>query len=371
MEIGYKRDQIYRQIKDDIFTGRYPPNSKLPNERDLSQMLNIGNLTLRAALKRLELEGFIVRLPSKGTYVRSADSNQSHIKRLLVIHIMDEEANKLILKGMQDKVFNSGYQLSIFEPYYIESLSKEEFVTAVKKENYSGILYPANNFTGNEPIIEKFKATNLPVVIPNALKNDSHITGFATVISAHREAWETGLKHLCEQGHSRIATFIVETKDARGYSKKELLKLLKKLGASDDPEFWKIVPHAEEAVKKALNDLISMTASPSAIMCYSDVMAIYVLKALKDAGIAVPGEVALMGCCGDVGGELTSPSLSTIDFKFEEIGRRSVDLLMRADEWFMGYDSNSHIAVPQLIIQPELIARESTKILRIENNFLS
>ena len=65
----FKKDIAYEEIKLDIISGRYPVGSKLPKELDFARERRISFLTLRAALKRLEADGLIARLPSKGTFV--------------------------------------------------------------------------------------------------------------------------------------------------------------------------------------------------------------------------------------------------------------------------------------------------------------
>ncbi len=65
----YKR--IYYELKDDILSCHYKPNSKLDSEKTLTARYNVSRHTLQQALKLLENEGLILRQQGKATLVRS------------------------------------------------------------------------------------------------------------------------------------------------------------------------------------------------------------------------------------------------------------------------------------------------------------
>ena len=64
---------LFERFKELILSGELPPNSILPNENILSNMLGIGRSTLREAYTALAVLGFIKRSKA-GTYVNSIDS---------------------------------------------------------------------------------------------------------------------------------------------------------------------------------------------------------------------------------------------------------------------------------------------------------
>jgi LacI family transcriptional regulator len=66
---------------------------------------------------------------------------------------------------------------------------------------------------------------------------------------------------------------------------------------------------------------------PSAIFCTCDLMAIGALRALYEAQINVPSEVAIVGFDGIILGQFTTPALTTIDQPREEMGRLAAELL--------------------------------------------
>ena len=65
-----KKDLLYKDIKGNILSGKYPVGNKLPKEFELAGQYAVARGTLREALKLLEDEALIERVKGQGTYVR-------------------------------------------------------------------------------------------------------------------------------------------------------------------------------------------------------------------------------------------------------------------------------------------------------------
>lgn len=74
-------------IRDAIITGRLNPGDRLVEQR-LAGGLGIGQPTLREALKELEQEGLLRKVPQKGTYV--ASYSQDDFRKLSEVRIVLE-----------------------------------------------------------------------------------------------------------------------------------------------------------------------------------------------------------------------------------------------------------------------------------------
>ncbi|MFZ5790932.1 MAG: FadR/GntR family transcriptional regulator [Pseudomonadota bacterium] len=64
-----RRDRSVEKLTRFLAGGRYPPQSQLPPERELAQMLGLSRSALREGLEILEAEGRIWRHVGKGTFV--------------------------------------------------------------------------------------------------------------------------------------------------------------------------------------------------------------------------------------------------------------------------------------------------------------
>ncbi|HEY8601928.1 MAG TPA: LacI family DNA-binding transcriptional regulator [Thermomicrobiales bacterium] len=67
---------------------------------------------------------------------------------------------------------------------------------------------------------------------------------------------------------------------------------------------------------------------PTALFCFNDLIAIGALRGLYEAGVRVPGEMAVLGFDGIEPGAFTTPALSTVAHSREDLGRLGVETLL-------------------------------------------
>src|SRR5262245_47815874 len=67
---GLMKEQAYEEIKRAILADDFPPGTFL-SERQLAERLRMSKTPVKAALERLELEGFITVSPQQGIVVRN------------------------------------------------------------------------------------------------------------------------------------------------------------------------------------------------------------------------------------------------------------------------------------------------------------
>lgn len=71
-----KKDRIYKEIKQNIISGRLKEGEKLPTEFECMNIYSVSRDTVRGAFRLLENEGFIKRVKSKGTFIQLPDTGQ-------------------------------------------------------------------------------------------------------------------------------------------------------------------------------------------------------------------------------------------------------------------------------------------------------
>ena len=90
--------QAYEQIKGNILELRYKPGDKLSEAR-LADELQLGRSPIRAALARLEGEGWIRVLPQSGTFVRELSRQEvmdiAELRLLLEAHAAQRAAQRI------------------------------------------------------------------------------------------------------------------------------------------------------------------------------------------------------------------------------------------------------------------------------------
>ena len=89
-------EQIVEQIKTDILQGHLKENQNLPSVRMLAKELHISALTVKKAYDTLEMEGFIITIHGKGSFVAGVNSN---LAREELRKEVEKEMDTLIRKG--------------------------------------------------------------------------------------------------------------------------------------------------------------------------------------------------------------------------------------------------------------------------------
>ena len=174
-------------------------------------------------------------------------------------------------------------------------------------------------------------------------------------------AGKLATEHLLAVGCRRVA-HIRGPENSVGHRRlKGYLDTLKKHGMELPAEYLIQAPRADvdghQNGVAALRRLLGLNLPPDGIFCYNDVVAMGVIAEALSQGIAVPKDLAVIGC-GNLHyvSEIRVP-LSSIDQRSGEIGQRAARLTLdvlaaRADQ--------STLDFREIILQPRLAARDST-----------
>ena len=89
IHINYRDGRpIFEQVRDGfrslIISGVLRENEKMPSVRDLASSLAINPNTIQRAYRELEVEGYIISVPGKGSYVSHRDTAAEKRKQELM-----------------------------------------------------------------------------------------------------------------------------------------------------------------------------------------------------------------------------------------------------------------------------------------------
>jgi DNA-binding LacI/PurR family transcriptional regulator len=204
----------------------------------------------------------------------------------------------------------------------------------------------------------------VPVVAISAHSAADNVTN---IVLDHHSAVEQALKHLYALGHRKMAFMrgpraIPDSE----YRWESILKVAREIGLKIDPDNviridtagWSmkagIHPMAPEIGYKPMKALLEKSRDFTAIFCFNDIAAIGAIRALKDAGCSVPGDVSVVGFDDIQSAAYSTPSLTTVRQPLMEMGRRGAEVLLdriaNRDKQYPG----------EIVMAPELIVREST-----------
>ena len=102
--------------------------------------------------------------------------------------------------------------------------------------------------------------------------------------------------------------------------------------------------------------LFDSAERPTALFCFNDRMAMGAYDALRELGLAIPRDVAVIGYDNqEIIAAYLRPGLTTLELPHYQMGRRAVDYLMHLTKT-PGPEDNP----PQFLMDCPLIEREST-----------
>ncbi|HAT3661301.1 LacI family transcriptional regulator [Klebsiella oxytoca] len=104
---------------------------------------------------------------------------------------------------------------------------------------------------------------------------------------------------------------------------------------------------------RAMETLLAQKEKPDAVFAVSDSLAAGALRAIAQAGLRVPEDIAVIGFDGTELAEVVSPQLTTVEQPSREIGRTAVTLLMKRID-------NPDAAVERVMMDWRVISRAST-----------
>ena len=104
---------------------------------------------------------------------------------------------------------------------------------------------------------------------------------------------------------------------------------------------------------KVMKEFLELENRPTAVFTFSDLLAIGVLKALKEAKLKVPKDIALVGYDDIEFSSLLEVPLTTVHQPRYRIGEEGAKILIDRIE---GKDPED---LHQIVLKPELVIRES------------
>ena len=363
-----KKDVLLRELRARILNGHYAHGEKLPVEVHLAEELNISRDTLRAALKQLEAEGLLVRIRSKGTFVNLPISRNG--KKILVLLKPSAESDAsyqshYLVPSMQQTAQEYGMSLELCPRTYIDDQNLEDAAFKLRNDReLAGCVIFEGLYTGQENYIRALQHSNLPVVMAVCHPGDVQTTGFAGVRVDSLKAWHDGIFALKEAGHRRIAFFLPGWVQGYYEDLQAFYRFLQETGLYH-PELICNCPIQDADIRNELKRVMSLGNPPTAAMCTSDFFAMSVMKAAGNLKIPIPERLSVMGYCGSPGGKFLTPPLSTVDFHYDAIGKKVIEILARAHLWFR----KKHTAPPEIVMPHDIVIRESALLQRVEPLF--
>jgi LacI family transcriptional regulator len=194
---------------------------------------------------------------------------------------------------------------------------------------------------------------NLPDTLPVVLL-DTPVDGAdfdAINLDNHGGAFAM-TRHLAGLGHRRIALIRgpEENADARE-RRRGYRDALRAAGIQPAPDLELPGDFSEAAGFEAGRRLLALEPRPTAVFAANDSMAIGCLFALREAGVGVPGDVALAGFDDIPIARYLTPALSSVHVPIAELGTRAMERLLFAVQSKNGHARRQETVATTLVVR--------------------
>jgi DNA-binding LacI/PurR family transcriptional regulator len=289
-------------------------------------------------------------LPSAAA--RSLKTNRSQALGVIVSSIDDPYFSE-ILQGIEEVAQGNHYSLFIAASQR-DSERENAIVQAMRQHRVDGVVICSTPFSSERS--HQFSKYGIPIVmINNQAAEEYRYSIYHDDVDGSRQV----TRHLIELGHHRIA-YLGNSSSGRT-TQDRLAGFRYEMEAAGLPiptEYIFEIPGSEpENGSPAAEHFLSLPHRPTAIVCFNDMLAIGLLKAVQQQGIRVPEELSITGFDNIVFSNYTNPPLTTFDQPKRFIGQKAAQLI------FSLLSSASDIHIPQHkihVLKGRLLVRQST-----------
>lgn len=227
-----------------------------------------------------------------------------------------------VMRGIADSGFAQGYHLMI---YAMSEDVREMCLNAVYSGLLEGLIILAPY--KDEPLLKELSDAKIPLAVVGG--HQVYGEKMVAVDADNKMGGYIATRHLIEQGHRRIAHLHGALNIPNAYDRLQgFRRAMEEARLPVAPELQIETGFLEQTAYEATCRLLQLPEPPTAILAANDVAAIGVLRAVKEANLRVPQDVAIVGYDGTPFTQLTEPPLSTVEQPASEMGRVSARLLI-------------------------------------------
>lgn len=225
-----------------------------------------------------------------------------------------------IAAGIEQLAAEAGYQL-LFASGGRDPARESNAVDALLEYRVDGIILVSPRLPAADIVRT---SAEVPMVVTG---REVRGAGASFVVTNERAGVEQVLDHLVGLGHSQLA--LVGAGQWAGGVQRRICytRGMKQRGLEHHIQLIH-GDATEEAGRRAAHELLEAETLPTAIFAGNDLMAVGVLGALNQAGVAVPEEISIVGYDNISLADFAHMSLTTVDQPRLEIGRVALELLL-------------------------------------------
>jgi GntR family transcriptional regulator of arabinose operon len=380
--------QIQEYYKNKISSKKLSEHEKIPPEREIMEKFNVSRITVANALAELAKEGWIYRIPGKGSFVQEGihrltdkSMNSDLEGKVLLDKSMqiparspiDRKMIGLIMPSVEDffairlingikKVLNqSDYYLVIILTDNSKEAEREAIRELLRMQAVGLLIFPIDAETYNDDILE-LKVRHFPFVLI-----DRYLPGVETnyVNSDSVDGAKLAVNHLWDLGHRNIAicsdsalpTITVEDR-IKGY-----MDAFKEQGAMINPSLILTDFKVDYGNMDDDHPLYRFIASrnASAFITLNAKLGLHISRLAKRIGLKVPEDMSILTFDDPSSGYDEFSVYTHISQSEQEMGQEAAKILV---ELLDNQKNNARFDYKKINLTPKLIVKETTGVFK-------
>lgn len=328
---------------------------------DIAQKLNISSATVSRGLQdhpaikketRKKILETAIELGYRRNIIASNLRRQKTNTIGVIVHELNSNFITSVLAGIEKITTEAGYDLIIAHSY--ESYEKEVAnATNLFHKRVDGLIASLALNTTNLNHYKQYHDKHIPVIFFDRVEERSDS---AKVIIDNYKCGYQATKHLIEQGCKNIVLVTASlTRNVYQQRYKGYRDALDEAGLPFSENNVLIKDLSEQCGVEAAEYILQMNPRPDGAFITNDFSAAVCMKTLKENGVNIPEDIAIVGFNNDAVGKIIEPQLTTIDYPGIDMGEIAAKSLI---EQLAGDTKINQIST--LVVRSELIVRGSS-----------
>jgi len=243
----------------------------------------------------------------------------------IIVHKLDSYFITCALKGIEEVAAAHGYELIITHSQ--ESMEKEVAnAELLFDRQVDGLMASLSVETRGLAHFRPFTEMGVPIVFFDRVEKTGNSD---MVVIDNARCGFMATEHLIKQGCRRIA-IITSSLKRNVYEQryKGFREALKDYSIPFTEDLLILADNDKDGGMDAAWRIMHMDPMPDGLFITNDLVAAVCMHTLKEEGIRIPEDIAIVGFNNDPVGRLITPTLTTIDYPGFEIGRTAAKSLL-------------------------------------------
>ena len=270
----------------------------------------------------------------------------------ILVHELKSNFITSVLGGIEKVAGEEGFDLII--AHSSEQFEKEAaHARTLFKKKVDGLIASLAFDTVGLDHFKSFEEKGIPTIFIDRVEEKSDTT---KVIIDNYKCGYLATKHLLDQGCRRIL-LVTSNLNRNVYRQRHngYQDALYDNNIPFDPALVMIKDLTEEGGREAALKILKMKPLPDGAFITNDFSAAVCMQTLKDYGVAIPDDIAVVGFNNDPIGKIIEPELTTINYPGMDMGEIAARNLINH---LRGNSDITHIKT--IVVQAELIIRKSS-----------